>query len=1237
MGNYEELKAAVASVIKTNGNQEITGQVLQNTLTTLISQVGANATFAGIATPDTAPGTPDQNVFYLATKPSTYVNFNSLIVNPGEIAIFSITGNSWVKTVVGEFADITTQRIIKDVLPGTITPIYPTWIRGEYYNSAGEVATTATWERAVMDITPYLGQNIYLRLANLGASYSGYCAFVNTGTGQKQVFTTAQSTNMLNIVVPAWATELRISNRWAMEPNPLIQISSIPMLAKQSDIDMIVSMMPKDNISDAWITGEYYNQTGGIGVTGTWSRLPEIDISANVGQILYCYGHLEAAGYVVIKNTAGNIINTYQFIGNYQITIPAEAATILICNRTASIPNPYFSFSNSILPIAPLDIIEELQGKVSVIDSILPKAQSFLFIQGSITVVGTENSDATRIRTPDFCQLGSPMLLFSNAGFGYRVFEYDQNYTYLGWTGFEAGGQNTFTKKYANTKYYKFVVLKTNSAAITPAEISDSGFSINGNKPNGYQEVTPLSNVLQLFPGMPSNVVLTWIRGEYYTNTGAVGVTATWERAEPLDVSGYTEHYIVFNGELVAGGYGVYTDENDAVILTFQTTNQRYTSTIPAGAKWLKISNRWATVAKASVFINGAGNIPRLAQLSDIDMIVNMMPKDNISDAWITGEYYNQTGGIGVTGTWSRLPEIDISANVGQILYCYGHLEAAGYVVIKNTAGNIINTYQFIGNYQITIPAEAATILICNRTASIPNPYFSFSNSILPIAPLDIIEELQGKVSVIDSILPKAQSFLFIQGSITVVGTENSDATRIRTPDFCQLGSPMLLFSNAGFGYRVFEYDQNYTYLGWTGFEAGGQNTFTKKYANTKYYKFVVLKTNSAAITPAEISDSGFSINGNKPNGYQEVTPLSNVLQLFPGMPSNVVLTWIRGEYYTNTGAVGVTATWERAEPLDVSGYTEHYIVFNGELVAGGYGVYTDENDAVILTFQTTNQRYTSTIPAGAKWLKISNRWATVAKASVFINGAGNIPRLAQLSDITVPKNNNLVGKKVAFIGDSITAAGGYATTFAALYGCTVVNLGVSSTCIANNTSNNQGANRFVTRATAENLAGVDLIVVFGGTNDFSYDIKPIGDLFVAQDRTATGNIGNKTIVAPADTDAFGGALHDLIKTIQTNAPTIPIVFMTPLRRGRYTASNPTSLENNKNGNFMREFAEAIIEICTFYSIPVLDLNAVSNLDFTNTDIAAKYSSDTLHPNAAGHTLIGNMLFRFVEANLIIL
>ena len=64
--SWSTLKAAIINVIKTNGNQEITGQIMQNTLLSIISIVGENATFAGIATPETNPGTPDQNVFYIA-------------------------------------------------------------------------------------------------------------------------------------------------------------------------------------------------------------------------------------------------------------------------------------------------------------------------------------------------------------------------------------------------------------------------------------------------------------------------------------------------------------------------------------------------------------------------------------------------------------------------------------------------------------------------------------------------------------------------------------------------------------------------------------------------------------------------------------------------------------------------------------------------------------------------------------------------------------------------------------------------------------------------------------------------------------------------------------------------------------------------------------------------------------------------------------------------------------------
>lgn len=100
MGNYEQLKQAVADVIKSNGNQEITGAILQNALLTIISTIGNGATFAGIATPTTNPGTPDQNVFYIASQDGTYSNFGGVTLN-GEVVIFTNKNRNWVKTDTG--------------------------------------------------------------------------------------------------------------------------------------------------------------------------------------------------------------------------------------------------------------------------------------------------------------------------------------------------------------------------------------------------------------------------------------------------------------------------------------------------------------------------------------------------------------------------------------------------------------------------------------------------------------------------------------------------------------------------------------------------------------------------------------------------------------------------------------------------------------------------------------------------------------------------------------------------------------------------------------------------------------------------------------------------------------------------------------------------------------------------------------------------------------------------------
>lgn len=99
MANYTELKTAVSAAIKTNNNQEITGQLLQDVLNNIISVIGANATFAGIATPNTTPGTPDQNVFYLAFEYGVYANFDSIKIDNGVNIIYNKLG-TWEHELV---------------------------------------------------------------------------------------------------------------------------------------------------------------------------------------------------------------------------------------------------------------------------------------------------------------------------------------------------------------------------------------------------------------------------------------------------------------------------------------------------------------------------------------------------------------------------------------------------------------------------------------------------------------------------------------------------------------------------------------------------------------------------------------------------------------------------------------------------------------------------------------------------------------------------------------------------------------------------------------------------------------------------------------------------------------------------------------------------------------------------------------------------------------------------------
>lgn len=67
----------------------------------LFNSISNNATFAGIATPDTNPGTPDGPVFYITAQAGTYSKFGGLSVTDTEVAVLKYNGSSWSKSITG--------------------------------------------------------------------------------------------------------------------------------------------------------------------------------------------------------------------------------------------------------------------------------------------------------------------------------------------------------------------------------------------------------------------------------------------------------------------------------------------------------------------------------------------------------------------------------------------------------------------------------------------------------------------------------------------------------------------------------------------------------------------------------------------------------------------------------------------------------------------------------------------------------------------------------------------------------------------------------------------------------------------------------------------------------------------------------------------------------------------------------------------------------------------------------
>lgn len=223
MANYNELKAAVSNVVKQNGNNEITGQLLQNTLLSIISNVGANATYIGVATPKTNPGTPDGNVFYISATPGEYVNFGGLVLERGKAyTIKNDANNVWSAVAISipstdAIIDLNNVKVDSDAIIDRINYFNNALFQNGYFltDADGTIRTTnPAWNGSAIAMNVKVDPNTEYRVYTPGSTARLYSIWQYDKNGvaigkvsSLSKFTTNENTYTLGICWLATASQ----------------------------------------------------------------------------------------------------------------------------------------------------------------------------------------------------------------------------------------------------------------------------------------------------------------------------------------------------------------------------------------------------------------------------------------------------------------------------------------------------------------------------------------------------------------------------------------------------------------------------------------------------------------------------------------------------------------------------------------------------------------------------------------------------------------------------------------------------------------------------------------------------------------------------------------------------------------------------------------------------------------------------------------------------------------------
>lgn len=250
----------------------------------------------------------------------------------------------------------------------------------------------------------------------------------------------------------------------------------------------------------------------------------------------------------------------------------------------------------------------------------------------------------------------------------------------------------------------------------------------------------------------------------------------------------------------------------------------------------------------------------------------------------------------------------------------------------------------------------------------------------------------------------------------------------------------------------------------------------------------------------------------------------------------------------------------------------------------------------------------------------------------------GSFPPWIPTGETMGGNTNRLLGKTIAFLGDSITASSaGFPGKIGVMLGANIINCGIGGTRMGVHTVN--GYDRLSGWTIASAIESNDFSQVEAGALDVGdpglmtkvnlmkdTDWQSVDYIVVGFGTNDFG--GDRQLGLPTDTteESFYGACDMVMSKLQRACPQARLLFLTPIWRRRTPTHTGgvvggSDISPNTHGLYLYEFGEVIQEVCKRYHLECLELYYTSGIaEATNL----QYLEDELHPNAAGYELMAS-------------